>query len=220
MKKILLAVFAALSLVCYAQNRVDAPTPELSFKSQPIKKALLWEQNNGKWESRKNNKLVYLGEGVDVENFEALFIGTYAGHRYLFLDKSDYFWRYPVTQVEWCRARTMHMGLLEDSDWEALRNLEYDKTFIFSPSFQFSLSKANEEYSFPFFLSLGDTMRSVDEGVARVPFLIVKRVKSDDGDVVRFRFGSIAELIDSCYFEVPYSEWEKLFVADKSNSYK
>ncbi len=241
MKKLLMVVFAALSLVCSAQNRVDSPTPELSFKSQPIKKALYWEENDGKWESRKNNKLVYLGEGVNVENFEALFTGVFCGKRYLFLDKHDYFWRYPVTRVEWYRARTMHMALISDADWEALRGIDSENAVIVSPRFKHSMSKAHNEYSFPFFIKLGNTMLSSYETMynsylshegkdaaetywkkenPQIPFIIVKRVKSEAGDVVRFRFGAVTELIDACYFEVPYSEWEKLFAADKSNSYK
>lgn len=220
MKKILFAVFAALSLVCSAQTRVDTPAPELSFKSQPIKKALYWEQNNGKWESRKNNKLVYLGEGVDVENFEVLFCGVFSGCRYMFLDKYDFFWRYPVTQVEWSRARTMHMTLVSDSDWEALKGIKFDNPVVVSSIYQHSMSKAHEEYSFPLFLSIGETLCDLGTKETGVPVFIAKRVKSDAGDVVRFRFGAVTELIDAAYFEVPYSEWEKLFVADKSNSYK
>lgn len=241
MKRILLLVFATLSLVCSAQNRVDDPAPELSFKSQSIKKALYWEQNNGKWESRKNNKLVYLGEGVDVENFEALFIGEFSGHRYLFLDKHDYFWLYPNLQSTWYQTRTMHMALLSDKDFDTFKNLEVGKVFVFAPSFTQSMSKANDNYSFPFFLSLHDNLLSAEETMyntylriegkpvadaywrdkyPEVPFMTIKRVASKEGDVVRFRFGAVTELIDACYFEVPYSDWMKLFLGDKSNSYK
>lgn len=220
MKKLLFAIFAALTFVCFAQNREDSPVPELSFKSQSIKKALYWEQKNGKWESRKHNKLVYSGEGVDVENFETLFFGVFSGHRYLFLDKHDYYWRYPVTQIEWSRVRTMHMALLSDSDWEALKGIEADNPVVVSSVYRHSMSKAHEEYSFPLFLSVGETMRDLETSKTGVPILIAKRVKSDVGDVVRFRFGAVTELIDAAYFEVPYSEWERLFVADKSNSYK
>lgn len=241
MKRILFVVFAFVSLSCTAQNRVDSPAPELSFKSQPIKRAIYWEQKNGKWESRKSNKLVYLGEGVDVENFEALFTGVYADNRYLFLDKHDYFWRYPATQVEWYQARTMHMALLSDSDWDALQNIEFDHPVVFVPRFEHSMSKAHLEYSFPLFIDMGKNMQSSTqtmydsyvkhEGEAaaeaywksqykQAPFMVAKRVNSNAGDVVRFRFGSSVELIDAFYFEVPYSEWLKLFKADKSNSYK
>lgn len=241
MKRMLFAVFAALTFVCFAQNREDSPVPELSFKSQSIKKALYWEQKNGKWESRKHNKLVYSGEGVDVENFETLFLGVLSGHRYLFLDKYDFFWRYPVTQVEWSRVRTMHMVLLSDSDWDALKEIGIEKDVIVSPRFWHSMSKAHNEYSFPFFIELGNTKLSSQEVMynsylnhegkdaaedywrkesPQTPFITAKRVISKVGDVVRFRFGAVTELIDNCYFEVSYSEWQKLFVADKSNSYK
>lgn len=45
---------------------------------------------------------------------------------------------------------------------------------------------------------------------------------SDGKDVVRFLVypHSSKWLIDNFYFEVPYSEFQKLFIADKKTTYK
>lgn len=82
---IILAVIA-FSTNCMAQDRNNAAPAQLATKSKEIKSALYWQQDRktGKWESRKNTTLVYLGEGVAVDNFNSLFIGEYAGRRYLF----------------------------------------------------------------------------------------------------------------------------------------
>lgn len=211
-------------LPCSAQNRVDTAPAELQSKSKTIKKATYWEQVDGKWKSRKANKLVYEGEGVACDNFEAMFIGEFAGRTFLFVDKHDYFWRYPTLQTEWWQARTMHEALLSDEDYSALKNIEPGQSIVVTTGFAFSMSKAHDEYSFPFFISMGETMLSADEAQHKesdkVPFLVAKRVDSDKGDVVRFRLGAVTELIDSFYFEVPYSEWSGLFVSDSNVSYK
>lgn len=242
MKKLAIALlYACFALGGYAQNRVDSPSPALESKSKTLKKATYWEKVSGKWKSRKANKLVYEGEGVECENMEGMFIGEYDGRRFLFVDKHDYFWRYPTLKTEWWKARTMHEALLLDEDYTALQNIKAGESVVVVPKFKLSMSKAHEEYSFPQFLSLGSTLLSsaetmydsylTHEGKERadaywresypaLPFIIVKRVDSDKGDVVRFRFGSITELIDSVYFEVPYSEWMGLFIPDSTVLYK
>jgi len=103
---IILAVIA-FSTNCMAQDRNNAAPAQLATKSKEIKSALYWQQDRktGKWESRKNTTLVYLGEGVAVDNFNSLFIGEYAGRRYLFCDFKEYSWRYPVLQTEWIVSR-------------------------------------------------------------------------------------------------------------------
>lgn len=52
--------------------------------------------------------------------------------------------------------------------------------------------------------------------------LTIKRVKSEDKDVVRFRVYPDADykLIDSCYFEIPYKEFQVLFKSDSRLRYK
>ena len=56
-----------------AQDRNNAAPAQLATKSKEIKSALYWQQDRktGKWESRKNTTLVYLGEGVAVDNFNS-----------------------------------------------------------------------------------------------------------------------------------------------------
>lgn len=95
------ALFASLSIS--AQDRVNKEPEQLSYKSKEIKNAMYWHQNSetGQWESRKNTKLIYLGEGVAIENFNSLFMGDYKEKRYLFLDFKEYSWHYPALQKEW-----------------------------------------------------------------------------------------------------------------------
>ena len=94
MKKVFFLLFIAtiVSLVGNAQSRTNSDPTALSYKSKEIKSALYWQQNSktGRWESRKNTKRIYLGEGVAIENFNSIFIGEYNNKRYLFLD----FYRY------------------------------------------------------------------------------------------------------------------------------
>jgi len=221
-KYILTTVLFLFSIVlAMGQERVDGSIAELSWKSKEIKKALYWSQNSktGKWESRKCTKLVYLGEGVNVDNFHNLFTGIYEGHRYLFLDKRHYFWRYPALKQEWVWERTMYAALLSDEDWNSMKGLTNGQTLIVKPSFTNDLSRAHNEYSFPFFLKLTETLRSCEDKPSNIPFITLRRFVGSDGkDVVRFCFGAVTELIDISYFEIPYTTYELLFQPDEKNS--
>ena len=245
--RIITTFVAALSIInCMAQDRVDGQPAQLSYKSKEIKSALYWEQNSrtGKWESRKNNKLVYLGEGVVVDNFQSLFIGDYAGHRYLFLDYMKYSWRYPALEKEWIYSRTLMQALLSEEDYRQLSSINTGETVVIMPRFYTEMFKGHREYSFPFFLELGETLRSASETLYKsyeksystdfaermyikdyppITLITVKRVQSSDGsDIVRFRVypHSMKELIDKFYFEVSYSTYQNLFTEDKKKTYK
>ena len=104
MKKVFFLLFMAtiVSLAGNAQSRTNSAPAMLSYKSKEINSALYWQQSSktGRWESRKNTKRVYLGEGVAIENFNSIFIGEYNNKRYLFLDFYRYFWRYPALKKE------------------------------------------------------------------------------------------------------------------------
>ncbi len=217
-----LAMLAVSSTLCVAQSRVDKPVPELSWKSKELNNALYWSQSSktGKWESRKCSKMVYLGEGVKVDNYHSLFLGTLNGDNYLFLDKRDYYWRYPTLETEWMYARTIYAALLSTEQLDALKNLPVGKAVVITPSYINNMSRGHEEYSFPFFLSLTETMKEVDPD-NQVPFVTFKRVVEDNGkEVVRFCFGAVTELIDISYFEVDYDKFNTLFTADSKNTYK
>lgn len=231
---------------CIAQDRVDGQQAELSYKSKEIKSALYWHKNSKteKWESRKNTKLVYLGEGIAVDNFNSLFIGEYAGHRYMFLDYKKYGWRYPALEQEWIWSRTIMQAILTDDDYDRLSNIGVGDTVIIAPRFYQEMFKGNEEYSFPFFVKLGETLRKSAETMydsyirtdgkdyaermrkkdyPYIRFMVLKRVKGSDGkDVIRFNLYPKAtpELIDGFYFEIDYSTYRNLFTEDNKTTYK
>lgn len=216
-----LAMFA-LSTLCVAQSRIDTPVPELSWKSKELNNALYWSRNSmtGKWESRKCSKMVYLGEGVNVDNYHGLFLGTLNGDTYLFLDKRDYHWRYPSLQEEWMYSRFIYAALLSEEQLASLRNLPVGEEVVITPAYINSMSRANEEYSFPLFLSLTETMKGI-ETPNQVPFITFKRVVDDNGkEAVRFSFGAVTELIDISYFEVDYDKFNTLFTTDNKTTYK
>ena len=242
---IILAVIA-FSTNCMAQDRNNAAPAQLATKSKEIKSALYWQQDRktGKWESRKNTTLVYLGEGVAVDNFNSLFIGEYAGRRYLFCDFKEYSWRYPVLQTEWIVSRMIMAALLSEADYSSMSTIEPGQVITITPRFYHKMFKGPAEYSFPFFLSLGETLCSSSETMYKsyartngedyaerywkseyplLYFIVLKRVVGSDGrDVVRFLLypHAMSELIESCYFEVAFDVYKNLFTADKKTSYK
>ncbi len=215
-------ILLTVSSLCVAQSRVDAPVPELTWKSKELNNALYWKRNSatGKWESRKCSKMVYLGEGVNVDNYHGLFLGTLNGDTYLFLDKRKYHWRYPHLETEWMYSRYIYAALLSDEQLNTLKNLPVGEQVVITPSYVNSMSRANEEYSFPLFLSLTETLKGVDSP-NQVPFITFKRVINDNGtEAVRFVFGAVTELIDISYFEVDYDKFNTLFTADNKTTYK
>lgn len=248
MKKLFLIVFMAViaSLNSQAQDRIDSKPNSLSYKSKEITAALYWQESSktGKWESRKNTKLIYLGEGVAVDNFNSIFIGEYQEQRYLFLDFRKYSWRYPELKLDWMYSRTIMAALLSNEDYSRLSSISAGETLTITPRFYHDMFKGHAEYSFPFFLSLGETLRSSSETLyasnkkayredyaerewkkdyPTINFIILKRVVGSDGrDVVRFVLypHALGELIDSAYFEVDYAVYRNLFTKDKKQSYK
>lgn len=248
MKKLLLLVFIAIvtSLNCEAQDRIDSQPATLSYKSKEITAVPYWQENSktGRWESRKNTKLIYLGEGVAIDNFNSLFIGEYGGKRYLFVDFCKYSWRYPELQLEWMYSRTIMAALLSDEDYNRLSSVAAGETITIMPRFYHDMFKGHAEYSFPFFLSLGETLRSSSETLYQsnkktygedyaerqwkevyspIYFMVLKRVNGSDGrDVVRFSLypKALPELIDYSYFEVENSAYRNLFTEDKKQCYK
>lgn len=211
-----------ISTLCTAQSRVDTPVPELSWKSKELNNALYWKRNaeTGKWESRKCSKMVYLGEGVNVDNYHGLFLGTLNGDTYLFLDKRNYHWRYPNLELEWMYSRFIFAALLSEEQLETLKNLPVGEKIVITPTYVNSMSRANDDYSFPLFLSLTETLKGVEEP-NRVPFITIKRIVDDKGkEAVRFVFGAVTDLIDISYFEVDYDKFNTLFTADNKTTYK
>lgn len=248
MRKILLSVFIAFAVIltCEAQDRMNEEPVSLSYKSKEIKSALYWQQSSktGQWESRKNSSFVYLGEGVFVDNFNRLFIGEYKGTRYLFMDYYNYKWRYPALQTEWTMYRTMIAAQLSEEDYSKLSSLSSGEIITISPRFYHDMFKGHSEYSFPFYISLGETLRSSSETLYQsnrkaygedfanrqwendyppIIFIVLKRVVGSDGrDVVRFALypHAMQELIDKHYFEVDFSVYRNLLTEDKRRTYK
>lgn len=222
MKKLLL-ICLLLPLLTKAQDRVDSTPATLSEKSQEITSALFWEQNkNGKWINRKNTKKPYLGEGVAVENFNSFFIGTYENFRYLFIDAFGYDWRYPNLEMEWTMYRRMYAFTLTERDYSSLRDLKQGETVSILTRSYNNMFMGCDDYSFSFFLRLTETLRSSGNEENAQHAICAKRTLSEGKDVVRFLIAPkcLPDLIDINYFEVSYSDFQKLFTTDKKNTYK
>lgn len=218
MRKItLLLAVLCMTLTATAQERVNTAPTALSWKSKPVKTATYWEQKDGRWSSRPCNRLKYLGEGTACDNLTALFVGILNGKRYIFADRNDYYWRYPYLQQGWMTARAMHDWLITEDDYSRLDSLHDGETVIIKSTYSNKLWKNNREYSFPFFLSLTNTMY---KEAAPTTCMAVRRYKGKDGDVVRFRLGAVPELLETAYFEVSYDVWRNLFNEDKTTKYK
>lgn len=203
----------------WAQSRVDSAPAELTAKSKELRKALYWDKEGGKWRSRKNDKLVYLGEGVHVPNFKALFIGEYAGQRYLFADEYIYRYRYPNLELEWSYYRSVLAFLLTDEYYAAMDSLAPGQTLLVKTPYINEMFRGHRSYSWPFFLELTETLRS--PGSPKY-VIVLKRVLDNGKDVVRFSPypQAVEELIDSFYFEVPYSDYRLLFTPDNKTTFK
>ncbi len=214
-----------------AQNQ-----PSLSFRSKAIDNAMYWEQDGGLMKGRKCDKLEYLGEGVACENFETMYTGNFEGRPYLFVERHDYYWQYPDLRLEWRHKNMIYQVLLSEDDLNRLDSLKTGETYSVVPRFYNAMCTDKRDYTFLFFLMMSKELLSSAEvmyssyertdGRDRAerywqgqyppePFITVRRVTSTEGkDVVRFRFGSLVELLDSFYFEVPYKDWRRLFEAD------
>jgi Ni/Co efflux regulator RcnB len=223
------AVLAAL--ICApqgatAQSRVDEAPAQLSTKSRDLAKAVFWEQDSrtGKWGSRKHDKLKYYGEGVRCVNFKSVFIGEYAGQTYMFLDFWDYHWRYPNLEQEWMYTEQVWAFLLTAADIDTLSRLEQGAPAVtVTTHYSNMISKANEEYSFPLFLRLTETMRSTGNNARTDVAFMAKRLNDGGRDVVRFMTyprAVVTELFDDEYFEIDYSDYMGLFTPDKTTNYK
>lgn len=248
MRKVILVITTSIlaTMTLSAQKRVDNTPEQLTYKSKEIKSALFWNQNSstGKWESRKNTKLIYLGEGVAIDNFNSIFIGDYQGKRYLFLDFKEYSWHYPALKTEWIYKRMMMAALISEKDYIQMDSLKSNQVLTIMPRFYNKMFKGHNEYSFPFFLSLLETLRSSTETMYKsyertngkdyaewylkkeyppLEFIVLKRVTESNGeDVVRFTVypHAMKELINTHYFEIEYSTYRNLFTQDKKNIYK
>lgn len=230
MKRIsIFLLISCLALTATAQDRVDSAPQMLSSKSKEISKAVYWNQDSktGKWVKRYNTDRVYLAEGVNVPNFNTLFLGEYNGYQYLFLDFWKYHWRYPSLEMEWMRSRYIVAGLVTDEQLNSFKNIEVGQELSFAPTFYNDMFKGNPEYSPSFFLRLTETLRSSHEALGEksdyLEMVTLKRVVSEGQDVIRFLVypeAIVHELIDSNYFEISYAEYLNLFTPDKNTKFK
>lgn len=244
-KLILTVISILIGFNLIAQDRIDSAPKQLSYKSKEIKKALYWEKNSstGKWESRKNSKLVYEGEGIAVDNFLSVFVGDYANNRYIFLDYMKYYWQYPNLKIDWSLSRAIMAALITNDDYNKMDSLSINQVLTITSDFYEFMWKSDREYSFPFFISMNETLRSATSTLAdsyerevkgagkrhwsseypTIQFITFKRVVDSNGkDVVRFRVypHAIPDLIDTFYFEIDYSTYRNLFIKAEKNLYK
>lgn len=239
----LLVLFGSGSLS--AQDRVDQPGTMLSYKSREIKKALYWEQIDGKWKSRYNTEIRFQS-GVQCDNFRSLFIGCIDTMRFLFIeyDKGEYL--YPNLEMDWRYFRTICAGLLEEANYEALKAIAPGQQ-VSVVSHYTNESHKNAQYSFPGFMDMTRLLYSsartlynsyekeYDTDAAAAYWqkeypdkfmLAVLRTTSDGKDVIRFQvfpaYINMGEPVgmDKFYFEIPYDEYEKLFQADRKLTHK
>ena len=128
-------------------------------------------------------------------------------------------------------------ALLSEADYSSMSNIEPGQVITITPRFYHKMFKGHAEYSFPFFLSLGETLCSSSETMYKsyartngedyaerywkseyplLYFIVLKRVVGSDArEVVRFLLypHAMSELIESCYFEVAFDVYKNLFTA-------
>ena len=152
--------------------------------------------------------------------FNAIFTGIFRNVRYLFVDAFGYRWRYPNLEMEWMYEKKMYAFELTDSDYSNLQNLNEGETVSVMTKNHNDMFVGHEDYSFPFFLRLTDTLRGTEETTQYA--ICAKRTKSNGTDVFRFLIAPtcLPDLIDTNYFEVSYDTFQRLFTQDKKNTYK
>ncbi len=242
---IILSLMALFPLLAVAQDRGNSIPEQLSYKSQEIRRALFWEKDSetGRWISRPSKNAPWLGDGIHADNFKSIFIGEYRGYRYLFLDFLEGRYQYPTLGVDWGYYGKIYQALITDDDYESLRNIAQGGGVTITSRFHYSIFKNRADYSFPTLLGLTEVLRSVvkmefeelaekygesfavrnqEKDYLPIEIITAQRTVSSNADVVRFRIYPKASqwLMENSYFEVPYSEFQKLFAADKKTTYK
>jgi hypothetical protein len=232
MKKIWFSLLVVLATTVVAQDRIDEKPTSLTYKSKEIRYALFWERNpkKGKWESRINTDRPYYGEGKFSSNFNSIFFGKIDSLTFLFIDYWDGRFKYPNLKLEWTYYKSLKSALITDSDYEAMKNIQYGETLKIFSKFTDYAFKGDVGYSFSVFLddikrSYSSFIKDIEQGYELYLtslIMTIKRVKSEGKDVVRFRVYPDAnyKLIDSCYFEIPYNDFQVLFKSDSRLRYK
>ena len=139
----------------------------------------------------------------------------------------------------------MMAALISEKDYNQMDSLKVGQVLTITPRFYDKMFKGHAEYSFPFFISLCESMRSATETMYNsykrtngesyaerywekeyppLTFIVLKRGQ----DIRREKMLSVSgftphamkELIDTHYFEVEYSVYRNLFKTDKKLTYK
>lgn len=249
MKKILMCTIGVLCIMVNAQSqdRVNEQPKTLTYKSKEIKRANYWSQEDGMWKSRSNTARPYLS-GVQSDNFKSIFIGDIDSLKFIFVDYYKAQYKYPTLELEWTYYPTIQACLISKESYEELRNIGIGQIVGVRSNYYWEMNKSNQEYSFPLFLKLTEQSYSTDrllyeiakedngkdyaDNIWRGKYpeqyaIIVKRVLSENEDVVRFHcllpilfISEMKPFIESWYFEIPYSEFLNLFEPDKTRSHK
>ncbi len=241
MKKILMCAICLLCIISVkSQDRINERPMTLTYKSKEIKRANYWSQENGIWKSRLNTARPYL-VGVQSDNFKSIFVGDIDSLKFIFIDYFKAKWKYPNLELEWTYYPMIQACLISNDSYEKLKNIQQGQIVGIQSGYYFEMCKSGQEYSFPLFLEITETLYSTkrllcgkdcsdDAWREEYPMqyaLIAKRVLSENKDIVRFHcllpvlfITEYRPFIESYYFEVSYDEFIKLFESDKSLLHK
>ena len=207
------------------------------------------DSKNGKWKSRFNADILVAGrQGEQTDNFRSLFIGQLDTLKFLFIDYNKGEYKYPNLEQDWTYYRTIFAALITDTAYDSLKNIGQNEIVNVISDYTYDAYKDNRDYSFSFFLKLGNTLYSAKtalyklnkkdygEEYAKSKFrennppkyvFAAKRTNSNGQDVVRFQIfpdygilGEPLQSLDDDYFEVPYKEYLSLFTSDHNLKYK
>ncbi len=233
MKKyiLLLSILLSLPTLAISQDRVNDNELALSYKSKEIKRGIFWsfDDDTGKWESRKNTSLIWEWNRGD---FKSIFIGECKGNRYIFINHSKGFYEYKNIREGWYFINYMKTALVSNDEYKALENLQLRDTVAIA--FKTPASRGFGDRDFNEYLRYATKRCSFDELSEREISWLIRdepnlvtfiRVLSDGEDVVRFIFrapdeGSWLSNFDTSYFEIPYKSYLLLFQKDKSIKFR
>lgn len=244
-------VLFLLCLCCFmgsfAQDRVNEAPKTLSYKSKEIRRIYYWEKQNGKWKSRFCYTFPHLS-GVQSDNFSSIFIGNIDSLKFLFIDYNKAEYKYPNLEMDWTYYRKIRASLISDEDYANLKNIQQGEIVRVITRFSNEMYKNHQEYSFPLFLKLTETLYSAEKTLYKLNCkefgqdyadnhwkstypeectLLVKRTTSENKNVVRFNIlipvlalSTSHPFPENYYFELPYEKYMELFDADRNVRYK
>lgn len=221
------ACLLAFAITSFAQSRVDKVMPVIEKQSPGIDSATGWTQNGeGKWIANKN---AISDRPVEEnytrsfsQNFEWLRMAkvAYGGKSYymVYCKSLHGYFKYPEIREDWSTATEVKFFLFDSAAYFSFKNGIIKKktgdnviTSTIGPS---TYPLVEEE---PKLVSMIEYELTHQDGSHNVQYFIANVQKDNGADIVRFQlpfslFFESNAVKWSSYFEVPYTDFLKIFV--------